>query len=68
MEGFFGRWSAKGNHIASKSWGTLHSDFGSAVGYAGTALVLFGTYGSGIVDIGSGQLPTAGGVFLTLLP
>lgn len=68
VEGFFGRWSAQGNHIASKSWGTLHSDFGSAVGYAGTALVLFGTYGSGIVDIGSGQLPTAGGVFLTLLP
>lgn len=67
-DGFLARFGTTGTHLSSKGFGTIGSDYVYSAGYAGTSLVITGSYSSGgIVDLGTGVLPTAGSSFLAHL-
>jgi hypothetical protein len=59
-----------GGHVHSRAYGGLGTDQGLSVAYGGTTLFWSGTYQQGIIDIGTGTLPTANGtaMFLASFP
>jgi hypothetical protein len=58
-----------GSHQASNGWGTFNDDSGGSVAYSGNVLAFTGHYASsGIVDLGTGPLPTKNASFVALFP
>ncbi len=68
-DGVLARYSPAGVHLASKSWGSNSVETVTSVAFTSAAIGLAGTYASGIVDVGTGPLPSGkSGFFAHLLP
>ncbi|MBK7582995.1 MAG: hypothetical protein IPI67_22715 [Myxococcales bacterium] len=54
------RYSSSGTHLSSKSWGGLLDDRPDSITWSGPFVAVVGTYSSGLINFGNGNLPATG--------
>ncbi len=61
-------YSASGGFLSAKSYGGINNDEPVGVAWIGTSVGLSGSYSSGFIDFGNGNLPSGGNAYIAHIP